>query len=357
MDRFTRSSRRRSSNPSKHMQQRGESEDTRRSSFVSTTVSGSLDFEGLSDWEKESDDWENNEMATDRKRKEPMSPVAVILYMVGFYLAFQILTRSDEMEILAPASSISQTYPPSMNIDASQYHLPYHMAPVPKLMPEEASSTTSYWHVLFGYVMFSVYFIITLLTIPVPLLFNTAYIIRQVLSVIFSPFTASLWLLLRLFVLRPMRIVKNVLDTFYPAIMFVGCILGVGIFMGAAAGWVGNTLLRWYTGWKRKEPKSSRSRRPKSSSRALSKKSSNELPHYKRRCSKTSLARQKISTPLNRVTEYSCSPDDYVVCDTTTLFENRLNKSKDGRDFEGRSTARQSPVGKIRTRANKDDSK
>jgi hypothetical protein len=220
----------------------------------------SRDEEELSDGPEE---WENgleikSERRKRRKRDEPMSPIAVVCYVVFFYIIWQILTRSDETEILGhlPLSHL-QSLSSSLHSDLrsqpqSQYHLPYHLPQIPSPIPNTQAESASTTRTLLGVLMYPFYLILTLIATPFPLILNLLSLIIQILGTVLYPITATARLMGQTFVLAPFGIVSNVLAVFYPVYVFVAGVIGVGCVLGLGVGWVGKLFLDLLFGKKRR---------------------------------------------------------------------------------------------------------
>ncbi|WVF70799.1 hypothetical protein IAT40_005593 [Kwoniella sp. CBS 6097] len=198
-----------------------------------------------------------------RKRSEPTSPVVVVLYVVALYLIFQILTRSDEKEVLGhlhlptSSSSFMQSQSPRSNMDISQqpYHLPYQFPPIPNPIPsipkDKEDGGVSFGRLLLGILMYPLYLIITLLATPLPIILNLLHILKEiVVIVLLYPILSIVKAIFRTFVLGPWGVIRGILDAFYPVYVFVGGVVGVGCVMGLGAGWVGRLMLDWVIAWK-----------------------------------------------------------------------------------------------------------
>ena len=128
--------------------------------------------------------------------------------------------------------------------------MPYQRPHIPSPLPQTPSdgSSPGFWRSLFGILVYPIYLVITLLTVPLPILFNILHLVVVVLDTVMYPLTSTLRVMFKTFVLAPAGIAKSVLDVFYPIIAFVGGVVGVGCAMGLGAGWVGRTVLNWITG-------------------------------------------------------------------------------------------------------------
>ncbi|WWD18023.1 hypothetical protein CI109_102470 [Kwoniella shandongensis] len=241
----------------------------------------------LSDWEEDDDEDENEEEDWERgrreeemqmgqgaggagrkrkKREEPMSPVVVVLYVIALYLIFQILTRSDDHEILShlpPTSSILHS--PKSPLDLQQYHLPYQFPHLPNPMPSippSSSTSPSIWRTIANILVYPVYLAVALVVTPLPFLLVGLRLLLELIGTILYPLTVTGRILFRTFVKGPWGLFVRILEIFYPVYVFVGGVLGVGCVLGLGAGWVGkvilDSLLRWKDG-KRKTKRGSTS--------------------------------------------------------------------------------------------------
>lgn len=176
------------------------------------------------------------------------------VYVVFFYIVWQILTRSDDNEILShlPSSSplLSQhggggydrgSSAPSA---AQQPYLPYALPQLPPV-PSTKSDSTSMWRVVIGTIVYPIYLAVTLLAIPLPFLMNAVNLLLSVVQTILYPVTSTARLLARTFILAPLGVLFGFLQALYPVYVFVGGVVGVGAFLGVAAGYVGR-LAMWY---------------------------------------------------------------------------------------------------------------
>ncbi|ORX34247.1 hypothetical protein BD324DRAFT_637237 [Kockovaella imperatae] len=246
----------------------------RRPSTAFTGSSGSYS-EGEDDDEDE--EWENGARVgrkTNKKKKdEPMSPVVVVFYVTALYIIFQILTRSDEHEILAHLPQSLRGRSPvglggsNVHSDVAShqhYAFPYHLPHLNSPLPSSSETSPGFWRSLLGIVIYPLYLIITLLAIPVPLLLNTAHLILSVLSTVLYPLTSTIRILGRTFILGPLGMIRSMLGVFYPIYTFVGGVIGVGCVMGMGAGWVGQTVLDLIYGKSKNQVKKSSRRRDRS---------------------------------------------------------------------------------------------
>lgn len=192
-----------------------------------------------------------------RKRDEPMSPIAVVGYVVFFYVIWQILTRSDDTEILGhlPLNHIhslsSSLHSDLRSQPQSQYHLPYHLPQIPSPIPNTAAESTSTARTILGVIVYPFYLIITLVVTPVPLLLNLLSLIVQVLGTVFYPITATSRLLGHTFVVAPLGFLGSVLGVFYPLYVFIAGVIGIGCVLGLGVGWTGKLFLDLLFGNKR----------------------------------------------------------------------------------------------------------
>ncbi|WWC86122.1 uncharacterized protein L201_000993 [Kwoniella dendrophila CBS 6074] len=211
----------------------------------------------LSDWEIEELEQLHKSGGKRKKRKEPTSPIVVVFYVVVIYLIFQILTRSDDMEIfthLPTTSSIHQSRSPPSSMDVPNYpHLPYGFPPIPNPMPSSLPPTneTSWTRLAFGVILYPFYLILTLIAIPLPLLLNLAYLLKGLLSsVILYPVLSVFGLFYRAFIATPLGFIGKILETFYPLVIFVGGVISVGCIMGLISGYLGKLVLDKVLSWK-----------------------------------------------------------------------------------------------------------
>nr|XP_019049100.1 hypothetical protein I302_02881 [Kwoniella bestiolae CBS 10118]OCF28030.1 hypothetical protein I302_02881 [Kwoniella bestiolae CBS 10118] len=205
----------------------------------------------LSDWEIEELEEIHRAGGKRRKRGEPTSPVKAVFCL---YLIFQILTRSDELDIFpSSTTSIRQSHSPPSSMEVPSYpHLPYGFPPIPNPIPSALppAQGTSWWRLFFGVLLYPVYLLVTLLTTPLPLLLNLLYLLARLLKVILYPVIVVLGALYGTFVAAPLGVVGGILEAFYPLVMFVGGLVGVGLFLGLSVGWVGRWVLDGILRWK-----------------------------------------------------------------------------------------------------------
>ncbi|OXB38464.1 hypothetical protein J007_01758 [Cryptococcus neoformans] len=256
---------------------RDESTETTRSSYVSTTPGS-----GESEWEEEERVHSPVEQTGTKKEAEPMSPVVVVLYVVAFYLVFQILTRPDDVDVFSnPMTTIPQSHSP-LSMDIPRYHLPYQLPHIPShTTPTENASRASWWRVILGFMFYPVYLAVTLIATPLPLSLNALSLLTKLVSTLLWPFTSLAQLLFRSCVTYPWNICIRIMDLLYPAFVFVGGILGVGCLIGGMAGWIGSVCINRYIEWKEGDTKQVKTRKRKtrsSSRRVYRKKDSSEFP-------------------------------------------------------------------------------
>ncbi|ORY29006.1 hypothetical protein BCR39DRAFT_505706 [Naematelia encephala] len=228
---------------------------------------GDIDEEG-EDGDAE-EEWERGTRSEGRRKKakdEPMSPVAVVFYVTALYLIFQILTRSDEHEILShlniSPSSLASTFRSDMSSSQLQspYHLPYHLPQIPSPIPSaQQAGSTSTWRVVLAVAVYPVYLLITLLAIPLPLLMNVVHLVLTIVQTVLYPFTSTARLLTRTLLVAPLGVAATVTRALYPVWVFIGGTISVGCVLGVSAGWAGRALLDWALG----RPRKGRSRRVK----------------------------------------------------------------------------------------------
>jgi hypothetical protein len=278
-----RSSRHERTSDSTHRQHR-DSTTSRRSTRNQEHVSANLPTpEGLGDLNTEPEEWERGTKVEGgkkrkRKRDEPMSPIAVVGYVVFFYVIWQILTRSDETEILSHLPLHLQSLSSSHHSDLrsqqqSQYHLPYHLPQIPSPMPNTTGEPASTSGTIFGIIMYPFYLLITIIATPFPLLLNVLYLLFHVVVTILYPITATFRILGRTFILAPFNIVSSAVAVFYPLYVFIAGVIGVGCVLGLGVGWAGKIFLDVLFGRKRKSSgrkKSILSSRPQTAGSKLS---------------------------------------------------------------------------------------
>ncbi|KAL7423808.1 hypothetical protein Q5752_001392 [Cryptotrichosporon argae] len=218
----------------------------------SSMASGSLQTEELEfEYDDEMDDADIGVRPSRRRRRkdEPMSPVAVVLYVVFFYTIWQILTRSDDGEILAhlpPTSPLRNPFGIPMDHSSpasSPYgHMPYHLPALPSPSSAQDASPSTL-RLVFGVAMYPIYLALALLAIPVPYLFSFVLSLLGFVGVVLSPFTMTVRLIMRTFVVGPLGLLSNCIAALFPIYVFVGAVVTVGLLMGLGAGWVGQVGL------------------------------------------------------------------------------------------------------------------
>jgi len=181
-----------------------------------------------------------------------------VVYVTALYLIFQLLTRSDDLEILSHLPPTSSLLAPShLSLGGSNLHsdmqhhypgggLPYPMPPIPPPMPNTpAERSTSLWRIIGGLAFYPFYLLITLLAIPLPMLLNLLHVVLAVVLTVLYPLTSTGTLIFRTFVLAPLGVVRSVINTFWPIIAFVGGVILIGCVMGLIGGWMGRLGLEW----------------------------------------------------------------------------------------------------------------
>ena len=186
-----------------------------------------------------------------------MSPIAVVGYVVFFYVIWQILTRSDETEILSHLPLHLQSLSSSHHSDLrsqqqSQYHLPYHLPQIPSPMPNTTGEPASTSGTIFGIIMYPFYLLVTIIATPFPLLLNVLYLLFHVVVTILYPITATFRILGQTFILAPFNIVSSAVAVFYPLYVFIAGVIGVGCVLGLGVGWAGKLFLDILFGRKRR---------------------------------------------------------------------------------------------------------
>lgn len=174
------------------------------------------------------------------------------VYVVFFYLVWQILTRSDENEILSHLPSTSplrgQQGHAVEHASASQqqpYQFPYALPHIPSPIRdmEAAAASSSTWRTVLQSVLYPFYFLVTLAVIPLPFLNQALGLIMSVVGTIVYPLTSTTRLLSRTFIVGPLQVVQGLFQALYPVYVFVGGVLGLGCFLGMSAGWIGQYSL------------------------------------------------------------------------------------------------------------------
>jgi hypothetical protein len=189
----------------------------------------------------------------------------LLVYVISLYLVFQILTRSDDHEILSHLPGPLR--PSNYLLDPQQpYHLPYHLPHLPSPLPSSSSSsrsdttTTSTFRVFLGILVYPVYVLITLLATPLPLLLNGLSLLLLVLNAVLYPFTSTLRFLTRTILLGPLAMFVRVAEALYPVSTFVAGVVGVGCVMGAGAGYAGRAVVDLLLGGKKRSKRIKRSK-------------------------------------------------------------------------------------------------
>jgi len=191
-----------------------------------------------------------------------MSPVVVVFYVTALYIIFQILTRSDEGDILSHLPATSSFRQQSAlaghggnvhsDVTPHPYSLPYHLPHLTSPLHTSTDSSTSFWRTLLAILVYPLYLAITVIAIPMPLLVTAINLLLSVVGTILYPFTSMARVIGRTLVVGPLGVAKSILALFYPFFSFVGGVIGVGAVMGISAGWIGKTSLEWFTKGRRK---------------------------------------------------------------------------------------------------------
>lgn len=204
------------------------------------------------------------------------------VYVVFFYVVWQILTRSDDGEILehlpptSPLLSSASHSPYERSAPSHQpYQLPYALQHIPSPIPSTNAESTSTWRMVLGTMVYPIYIAVTLIAIPLPFLINAFNLLMSIVNSILYPITSTFRLLARTFVIAPLTVVLGFLNALYPVYVFVGGIVGAGAFLGVAFGWIGRVLLSFIlrprsTPRRRKSQRSKSKRNSSSSARAPS---------------------------------------------------------------------------------------
>jgi hypothetical protein len=218
-------------------------------------------LQGEEELSEEPEEWERGATVEGgrkkrRKRDEPMSPIAVVCYVVFFYVIWQILTRSDETEILSHLPLHLQSLSSSHHSDLraqpqNHYQLPYHLPQIPSPIPNntEAVSTS---RTLFGILMYPFYILVTIVATPFPLLLNALHLLFHVIVTVLYPITATFRLFGRTFILAPFSVLSSAVSVFYPLYVFIAGVIGVGCVLGLGVGWAGKMFLDIIFGRKRR---------------------------------------------------------------------------------------------------------
>lgn len=208
----------------------------------------------------------------------PLRDTNNAVYVVFFYVVWQILTRSDDGEILEhlPSGSpvFSTSHQPSYerNAPTPQYQLPYALQQIPSPIPSTNAESPSAWRWVLGTLVYPIYIAITLVAIPLPFLINALNLLVSIVSTILYPITSTFRLLARTFLLAPFNVLMGFLHALYPVYVFVGGVVGAGAFLGVAFGWVGRVVLgivlRPRSTPRRRKSTRTRTKRTSSSARA-----------------------------------------------------------------------------------------
>lgn len=240
------------------------------------------------------------------------------VYVVFFYLVWQILTRSDETEILSHLPSTSplrgQQQSHAIAEQSSQqqhYQFPYPLAPFPSPARDVEKSSTSTWRTVWHSVLYPFYLLVTLAVIPLPFLNQALTLVMSILGTILYPLTSTARLLSRTFIVGPLQLVTGLFQALYPAYVFVGGVLGLGCFLGMSAGYIGRYSLDFLL-----TRRSSKNRKTRSKTR-------------------------KHSTHKTRVQEFTAAGRTTTTTTRATVFEHPLSGhraplSPEVRTFHGR---------------------
>ena len=178
--------------------------------------------------------------------------------MTALYIIFQILTRSDDGDILSHLPAASSLRSPSslaLGVDGANVHsdvhhpysLPYHLPHLTSPLQHSSDSSGGFWRTLLAILLYPLYLGITLLAIPMPFLVNALNLLLLIVATIFYPFTSTARVLGKAFVVGPLYYLQAVFALLYPLLSFVGGIIGVGCVMGMGAGWMGKITLEYLT--------------------------------------------------------------------------------------------------------------
>lgn len=180
------------------------------------------------------------------------------------YVVWQILTRSDDHEILSHMSAGPPLSQPAFERQPAapqqQYHLPYQL---PQLASPISTTTeaTATWRIVINALVYPIYIAITLIAIPMPFLISGLNLVFSIINTILYPITSTVRLLARTFILTPLNVVRGFLLALYPVYVFVGGVVGTGALLGIAFGWAGRVLTNLLV--RPSQPRRRRSKRSK----------------------------------------------------------------------------------------------
>lgn len=286
-----------------------------------------------------------------------MSPIVVVLYVVAFYLVFQILTRPDDVDLFSnPTTTIPQSQSP---MDIPRYHLPYQLPHIPgPTTPIENACKASWWRVILGYMVYPIYRAVTIIATPLPLSLSALSLLTKLVATLLWPFISLAQLLFRSCVTYPWNICIRVLDLLYPVFVFVGGILGVGCLIGGMAGWIGSVCMNRYIEWKEGDTKQVKTRAKKirsSSRRVHRKRHSSESPKTRSYISQVKpldnpAARHPRKPSLSGSSTERPQSSEEILHDPISLLSERSRVKPARWEEKGLGTARERVVVGIRKR-------
>jgi hypothetical protein len=187
------------------------------------------------------------------------------VYVTSAYLIFQLLTRSDEHEILShlPVSLHPSNHHPSNLVPGlrndihsaqAQSGYPYHIPHIPSPLPKnpDPASNTGIWRLILGILIYPFYLVLNILAILMPYVLEVGRTGLYVALVLLYPITSTLRLLGNTFLMAPLGVIRSVLSVFYPVYVFVGGVIGIGCVLGLGAAWTGQRVLD-YLGYGKKK--------------------------------------------------------------------------------------------------------
>lgn len=182
----------------------------------------------------------------------------VLLYVLGLYLAYNILTRADDIETAlshAGASMYDRAHLPATVATSianqSGAYPSFHTSNNGMYTLSFPSQSTFAHSSLILYILGRL--MTYVLIYPSVLIFNTLSFCLHYISVtlvlalyathyLFLPFTETFFLLGRTFFVAPGRIAMSIARLFYPAYVLLGGLVGIGTSLGLCAGWVGRKV-------------------------------------------------------------------------------------------------------------------
>lgn len=216
----------------------------------------------------------------------------LLVYVIAVYIIFQILTRSDDSDILSHLPQSISHHLPHLPQN-SPYQLPYQFPHLPNPLPNTNPEKSSTWRTILGVLVYPFYLLITILATPMPLLNTMLRIIVSIVTTVFYPITSTTRIMTRTFLLTPLNLVMNVVRALYPLWVFIGGTISIGCVLGVTAGWAGRVGLDWVLGRNR-----NRDRNPKKNKNNTTE-ANEQRPHdLKRTRSSRSSRSTRLSEPL-----------------------------------------------------------